>query len=89
MAENGPVGQDLSAMKDDVSRLRRDIGELLAHIFEQGRGRSAAMREQAVARGKRARSAAERQVRERPLFALAVVFLFGLLVGRVTEPRRG
>lgn len=89
MPQDGRLQQDLTAMKNDMSRLRSDLGELLSRFADDGRARTTALKERVVDSSRRARSATEERIRTRPFISIVMVFAVGLVLGKILDQRFG
>lgn len=78
---------DLDRLRDDMARVREDLGQLVDHL-RRGATDSAARQAQRIydqlaSQSERSANAIAREVEERPLTALLIAFGIGFIGGRL------
>ena len=87
-------GADLDAIRDDIDKLRKDLGRLMEHVksgalqniagqVEDMSDEARRLYNRALAEGGRGADALARQVEERPLATLLIAFGLGFIGGRI------
>ncbi len=86
--------RDIDALKEDLAKLRADLGALTDHLREVAGAEGARAyerirqgAERTQARAKEATTAASHQIEERPLTSVLVAFAVGLLSGLLLSRR--
>jgi ElaB/YqjD/DUF883 family membrane-anchored ribosome-binding protein len=87
MANNGELHQDLDAIRTDLAQLRSDLSTAMRGMMDAGKEKAGDLRDKAVDTGKRAIEATETQIKERPFLSILVVFLIGILLGKMFDQR--
>ncbi len=84
----------LDEIRSDMSSLRDDLTQALRQLTNDDEGTTGRVREAAAALrdkskdlGKRAIDSTETQIKERPFLSILVVFLIGLVLGKVLDQR--
>ncbi|MEJ0048038.1 MAG: hypothetical protein WDN04_19395 [Rhodospirillales bacterium] len=94
MSASSNGANDVSALRDDIASLQRDVGILLGHLksgaASSARGAADQLEESATrtyrqiaAEGTRSMKAMERQVEDRPLLAVLIAAGVGYIGGRL------
>ena len=98
MAGNGDSRGDLEAVKEDLSRLRTDLRDLLRKLIETGKSETGVTKERVLdeineafelttERGKAAVQSLENKVQENPLISILLAFVIGFIFGKLFERR--
>ena len=93
MATLSTDNRGLDEIRKDMSRLRDDLNSALRQIVDTGeehhylRDKASALAEKTKEVGKRAIDATETQIKERPFLSVLVVFLIGLVLGKLLDQR--
>ena len=98
MAGNGDSRGDIEAVKEDLSRLRTDLRDLLRKLIETGKSETGATKERILdeineafelttERSKAAVHSLENKVQENPLISILLAFLIGFILGKLFERR--
>ena len=98
MAGNGDSRGDLDAVREDLSRLRTDLRDLLQRLMETGKSEAGATKERVIddinealelttERGKAVVQSLESKVQENPVISLLLAFLIGFIFGKLFERR--
>lgn len=87
MASNGEPRAELEALRQDMSKLRTDLSSVIRSLMDEGKTRAGAMATRAKETGKRAVEATEEQIKERPFLSILVVFLVGLILGKLFDQK--
>lgn len=85
MASNGQIHNEMDSIRADLSQLRTDLATIMGNLADAGKVESADLQDKAREVGKRAADITEAQIRERPLLSVFVVFLVGLILGKILE----
>lgn len=80
---------DMETLRHDLTQLRGDIASMMGNLTKAGKSEALELRDKAKDVGKRAADATESQIKERPFLAVLVVFLVGLVLGKLIDARRG
>jgi len=73
------VDNETSAIRDDISALKRQLADLLKHTSAAARAKADDLRDLPEQAGETLRE----QVRESPLASIAIAFIVGSIVGRM------
>ena len=98
MAGNGDSRGDLDAVREDLSRLRTDLRDLLQKLIETGKSETGATKERVLdeineafelttERSKAAVQSLENKVQENPLISVLLAFIIGFIFGKLFERR--
>lgn len=79
---------DLSSVKEDLAILREDLQHVLEQVLETGKERGSALKDKFMETGRKVAEPAEHAIRERPLVSILVIFLVGLVLGKLMDLRR-
>ncbi len=85
MANNGD--QNLAGIRDDMSKLREDVNAALRGLMDSGKTRAGALKDKGAEMGRRAIDTTETQIKERPFLSVLMVFLIGMLLGKIVDQR--
>jgi len=98
MAGNGDSRGDLDAVREDLSRLRTDLRDLLRKLIETGKSETGATKERVLdeineafelttERSKAAVQSLENKVQGNPLISVLLAFIIGFIFGKLFERR--
>ena len=73
------AGNEYDAIRDDISALKKQLGDLLKHTSQAARSKAEDLRDIPEQAGETLRE----QVRESPLASIAIAFIAGSIVGRM------
>ncbi len=85
MPNNGQ--QSIEAIRDDMSQLREDLNGAIKVLMDSGKSKASAVKDKSVEAGRRAIDATETQIKERPFLSIMIVFLVGILLGKMFDQR--
>lgn len=74
------IKQQINTLRDDFGNLRTDLMSLLESLFEIGKGKTGAAKERMVESGKKAMDMTEAQIKERPLAAILIALIAGMIL---------
>lgn len=87
MANNGEAQRDIDALRQDMATLRHDLSSVLDHVIDDSKEKSRELRDKAKDAGKRAMDATESQIKERPFLSVLMVFVIGMILGKMLDQR--
>jgi len=90
------LGQDLDAVREDVTKLRADLSQLAKALLEIGKSETDSAKDKVVdelmaglrsarVRGNDTVESVEHRIQEKPLMSLLVAFFVGLLLGKLFD----
>lgn len=77
------LSDDLDALKADLASLRASMGELVGSLVDEGKARASNAGDAVAKKAKATIAGAEDSIRERPLLAVLIALVIGLILGRV------
>jgi len=78
---NAELTQDFEVLREDITRLRTDMGEMLSHLAGGTKTNVAVAKDKLKSSGKKALTYSENTIKERPISSVVVLFLVGLVMG--------
>jgi ElaB/YqjD/DUF883 family membrane-anchored ribosome-binding protein len=78
---NAELTQNFDVLREDITRLRTDMGEMLTHLAGGTKSNVAVAKEKLKGTGKKALTYSENTIKERPISSVVVLFLVGLVMG--------
>ncbi len=90
------IGQDLDALREDVTKLRADLSQLAKALLEKGKNETDSARDKVVeelmaglktarVRGNDTVESVEHKIQEKPLMSMLIAFFVGLLLGKLFD----
>lgn len=90
------IGQDLDALREDVTRLRADLSQLAKALLEKGKSETDSAKDKVVdelmaglktarVRGNDTVESVEHRIQEKPLMSMLIAFFVGLLLGKLFD----
>lgn len=90
------IGQDLDALREDVTKLRADLSQLAKALLEKGKSESDSAKDKVVeelmaglrtarVRGNDTVESVEHRIQEKPLMSMLIAFFVGLLLGKLFD----
>lgn len=90
------IGQDLDALREDVTKLRADLSQLAKALLEKGKNETDSAKDKVVeelmaglktarVRGNDTVESVEHKIQEKPLMSMLIAFFVGLLLGKLFD----
>lgn len=90
------IGQDLDALREDVTKLRADLSQLAKALLEKGKSETDSAKDKVVeelmaglktarVRGNDTVDSVEHKIQEKPLMSMLIAFFVGLLLGKLFD----
>jgi len=90
------IGQDLDALREDVTKLRADLSQLAKALLEKGKSETDSAKDKVVeelmaglktarVRGNDTVESVEHKIQEKPLMSMLIAFFVGLLLGKLFD----
>jgi len=90
------IGQDLDALREDVTKLRADLSQLAKALLEKGKSETDSAKDKVVdelmaglrtarVRGNDTVESVEHRIQEKPLMSMLIAFFVGLLLGKLFD----